>query len=273
MLSTRLKIFYVIYASYACIMFVSSGLSQQIDDSQGEETKEVKQHWVSEVSVSIKELFDLADDTPEIIIPDSDNSIERLKPILSNSKKLFGNGQKGEDLIWKLWLTTGLPPLMYDQDKSLRSFLFRSASAYHKYVTNNAYLTEEELNRVALSNAINSIGSPMWYTTLEFLENKTGCKLRRNIIIDVFPHHRIMHYQLPKKSYHRLSKALRHWLSDNRQQLKWDSKIRRFRPSDSGYVGTDDLSRIIREEFQAAIEDQRDLSNDKKDKHTLRNGG
>jgi len=231
---------------YVCISVLASGPCKSVSDSVTEARKETQHHWVTEAEELIQELLDLAHDTREIEVPDSDYPVKALGAIAPYAKELFEKRDKGHELLWKLWLVTGLPPDTVGQHKSLQAFFRRSASTYQRYVTEHADLTEEEIDRLGLSNAVESFGSPLWYTTLEFLEKKSGFRMKWHCRIHVIPHDRIISSPLPEESYDRLSDALKRWLDANRGRMVWDSRARGFRPHGS-YIRTAHLTKVILE--------------------------
>ncbi|MHB0961400.1 MAG: hypothetical protein ACYC0X_34350 [Pirellulaceae bacterium] len=153
--------------------------------------------------------------------------------------------ERADAILWRLWLTTGMAPVPRRQDESLSATLSRNASAYQRYIGQRAALTEEELGRQGLNNAVGSFGSPLWYTTMQYLTEKANVNFECHIFIDVFPRRSIIAQPLNSDSYNRLSSALAKWLDANEERMVWDQDASRFRPRKGGYVGVPELSEAL----------------------------
>lgn len=155
--------------------------------------------------------------------------------------------ERGDLLLWRLWLTTGMAPLQRMQNESFSAMLSRNATEFERYVKQHAHLSEEELGRLGLANAVRSLGSPLWYPTMKYLTEKIDVQFDCIISIHVFPAQLIIEQPLNSDSYARLSSALSAWLEANKERIVWDEKARRFRPRDREFVRVTELSRVLLE--------------------------
>jgi hypothetical protein len=89
--------------------------------------------WVFKAQELIGELNDMAKNAPEMDEPrlSSDEEIIKTGRSLFAGQRL-ANLRKADNIIWKLWLTTGMPPGVRGADKSLRAYVEENASAYRK---------------------------------------------------------------------------------------------------------------------------------------------
>jgi hypothetical protein len=218
--------------------------AQPLFAASAEEPIQKSQHrWVSEAEELVGKLRDQARDIPEMEKPDladEQEVIRWLSSMLVGKQRI--NIVTADRILWQLWLTTGMPPLLRGPDESLPASLKRNASAYREYVAKHANLTEEELHRLGLTNAVDSFGSPLWYMTMEYLTKKASLKFECIVQIHVTPKRCLIEAPLTADSYTRLSAALSSWLKANEERMIWDSRVRRFHPRDGRYVGTGELS-------------------------------
>jgi hypothetical protein len=128
----------------------------------------------------------------------------RIWQIPKNVEGYFSNSSKGDELLWKLWLLTGASPQVEDKGEAIGSHLKKNVEAYRKYIDENRDVSEEQLARKGLDNAVKAISSPLWYSTTKYLREKTGCRANFGFMIDVFPPRHIMTTPLEKDSYRRL---------------------------------------------------------------------
>lgn len=205
--------------------------------------------WVREASVLVKELRAIARDTPHIGRDAPGDALSTLRAIAAHSTALRDSAEEGEQRIWRLWLTTGHPPKAQAAGKCLRAFLEEHASLYEQFISEHCHLSDEEIARLGLRAAVDSLGSPLWYATIQFLEQKLGCTLRDGFVLCVTPPRIIVWHPLPSDSYARLSCALTHWLDNNERIMLWEPQERRFRPGRGAYIGTTELATAIESEF------------------------
>ncbi len=158
----------------------------------------------------------------------------------------YGIHEKADGLLWKLWLTTGKAPAPKEENELLSANLSRNAREYQEYVNTHATTTEAELVRLGLTNAVDSLGSPLWYPTMKYLTAKTGMQFEWIISIHVSPPHYIIEAPLRPDSYQRLSSALSAWLDANKERMVWHPNARRYGPDNRKYVGVAELSRELR---------------------------
>ena len=204
--------------------------------------------WVSNSQNLVKKLLDLANNLPETdeIHPSSDDPEEVRKEILMRFRER-DDQKKIDDVLWNLWLITGMPPLVRDENLSLRKYVETNASAFKKYINEHAELNDEELQRIGIKNTVKSIGSPLWYMTMQYLKQKAGVEFDIVIIIRVTPDHVLIEKPLSHESYTHLSDATSRWLDLNKKGMIWDSRRCRFSPRNEKYVGTEELAKVILE--------------------------
>lgn len=237
-----------------CGVLVVSGLSQLRAVCQDEGVSESHEQWVSKALRLISDLQELAHDTPEVVKEDPNDPARGLAALAEHGETWLAAAKRADELIWELWLITGFPPQRAKADESLRADLETTVLMYRDYVQRHMHLTEAELNRMALSNAVKAIGSPLWYTTVEFLEAKIGRKMRVGFVLCVCPSSRVVWYPLPEESYEQISRALQNWIAANEKTMDWDLQAGRFRPRSAEYVGTPDLSRVLERVFRSDME-------------------
>ncbi len=252
--------------SALCLCFLASwGTASQVRAGSFEEPPQERQpSWVQEAQRYTEELVTLARDTPRIGRPDPDDQMAWFVAAAPHLEQHRDNWRKGDQVLWKLWLVTGRPPLKC-QDKPLHEYLQENATAYHKYTTEHIDLAEEEIVRLGLTNCVETFASPRWYMTLRYLNEKVGFRLIRDdgercyLKVHVTPSSEMVESPLPKESYGRLGGAFKRWLADNESKMVWDHTIGRFRPVDKivrvpttrrfllegSYLGSADLTEII----------------------------
>jgi hypothetical protein len=241
-------VFFGVYAVFLPFSFLES-----LSASETTTTERLKHLWVAEAATLVRELTDLADDTPNVAIPESTDPVIRRAPLVANSRKLADNRDKSDELFWRLWLVTGKPPTIDEPKKTLREFLKESASSYQEYLAQHVNATEEEITRIALSNAVQSIGSSLWYMTLQFLDKKINSDLGSQFVVSTFPPRTIVLSPLQRDSYNRLSGALRDWINANSEQLDWNPEKKQFRARVGGYTENGKLLGVIENEFRMSL--------------------
>jgi hypothetical protein len=204
--------------------------------------------WVSKAQELIRELDNMTKSAPEMDEPRLFSDEAMIKAARSQfAGQRLANLRKLDNILWNLWLVTGMPPEIRGLNKSLRTYAEENASAYRKYLGDHADLTEEELQRLGLKNAAKSLGSPFWYMTMKYLNEKAGIEFNPKAIIRVEPSHFLVEIPLSPDSYIHLSDAILHWLDVNKNRIRWDSDKKRFYPSKGEYLGNEELSRAIQE--------------------------
>jgi hypothetical protein len=214
----------------ATVMLGISASAQSRDDAESAE----EGMWQSEARVLIRRISALAEHVPE--------------PTLGNSyvREMITSRQEIDEIIWSLWLITGLPPKpRSESEESLRNYATRMASLYEKYVNDHRQLGKADVDRLGLENAVNAIGSPLWYMALKYVENKTGMKDALKVTVRQSPESHIVDLPLDNPSYKKLSSALKTWYDTNKANMIWRTKEGRFVPKDGKYVGIDSLERVI----------------------------
>ncbi len=217
-------------------------------------TSDTRQKWATESKTLIAGLRDLAEASAEReerastldVEGDASGSLEAtITELLPLAQQGWNASQEADDILWKLWLVTGMPPSQGRQGESASAFWMRNASEYRKFVARHAALTEEQIGRLGLENAVRTLGSPLWYSTKEYLVARTGVRFDAIIFIEVFPSRHIIEEPLTPAAYDQLSAALAEWLTTNRDVLTWDETMRRFRPRHGEFVNTRTLSNTL----------------------------
>lgn len=149
--------------------------------------------------------------------------------------------EKADRILLRLWLTTGMPPLVEEQGRLPLKLLKQNVFAYTQYVADNSNLTCEEIHRKGLQNAIDAIGSPLWYMTVKYLAATANVMPNWPIEIHTTPKRLLIAKSLSKEAYERLSHAFSDWLDANKKRMIWNAKGNRFCPQNGGYVGTEEL--------------------------------
>jgi hypothetical protein len=123
--------------------------------------------------------------------------------------------------------------------------LQRNVVAYHQYIANHASLSEDALHRIGFANAIDSIGSPLWYMTMKYVAARASLTHSFQLDVHTTPHSDLVLMPLDDAAYRRLSATLSRWVKANEGQMVWDPKSRTFRESGLGYFEADDLFKAI----------------------------
>lgn len=144
-------------------------------------------------------------------------------------------------LLWRLWLATGMPPLLREEDDTFDKYLLQNVSAYQEYVDKHRNLPLEQIHRLGLGNAVESFGSPLWYMTLRYLAEKASVESEWRILVNTTPSRFLTICPMSKAASSRQSAALARWLKDNMELMVWDTVAKRFRPRDGKYVRTKKL--------------------------------
>jgi hypothetical protein len=225
--------------------------------AQGEAAvPKTRDDWAVTAENLIGQLSDLAQVIPEEKHYDSFAKLSSAKgkrtpweDALTWSERL-AHYRRGERILWKLWLTTGMPPLTQEADETSTAFFRRNAEAYRKYVNQHAKLSQDDVSRIGLVNAVDAFGSPLWYMTLKYLDQQVSLSHDWTIIIHTTPSSVLTRSPLNEAAYRRLSAALAHWVKANEGRMVWDENRRRFRPSSGDYLETEDLFRVIMTETE-----------------------
>lgn len=154
--------------------------------------------------------------------------------------------EQADRILWKLWLTTGMPPSVQGDNASFETHVRENAVAYRQYIEQHRHLTLRELQRQGLSNAIDSYGSSLWYMTKRYLAEKASVQSKWKTAVATIspaPTPIIVNIPLPQKVYAKHSANLAAWLKANEKQLVWDADAEKFRPRNGKYLGTDALFR------------------------------
>lgn len=200
-------------------------------------------HWVDEAINTIKELDDLAKAIQEedysLNISEQTHAerIIEIQKFVSLCSERLVQRRKAEKMLWKLWLTTGKPPLTRKADEKFKIYLRNNAVDYQCYVTKNADLTQKDIHRIGLENAVESFGTSMWYMALKYVMEKTNLVADWTVVIHTTPSHTIIDSQLSEENYRHLSTAYSHWLKANIENMIWDQKKECFHPKDGGLYG------------------------------------
>lgn len=238
---------YLVVAGYVCLSFLAVAAQPFSAASAEEPTQKGQRRWVLEAEELVGKLGDLARGTPEIEKPDFREYKKFMRWVMSwRVGKQHASFRRAQKLLCRLWLTTGMPPLLLRPDESLRACLNRNASAYRDYVAEHANLADEELHRLGLANSLEAFASPLWYMTLKnYLSKKASLSFDSTVFIHVSRSSCLFGVPLTTDSYTRLSAALSTWLDANEGGMIWDSDARSFRPRKGKYVGTAQLSRTV----------------------------
>lgn len=247
---------FLVMPLFFCWLLSLQSVPQLRAACQNEGVLESCDQWVFEARNLIGELEELARATPESPKDGAKDPVSGLALLAEHGELWRANSEKVDELNWKLWLLTGLPPQAGDENESLQACLERNATEYRDYVSRHMHSTEAELNRMALSNAVKAIGSPLWHTTLKFLEAKIGREMQRDFVLCVCPSGRVVRYPLRRESYVRMSQALEKWVAANEKTMEWDLRARQFRPRSGEYVGTHELAEVVAVEFKVHMENR-----------------
>jgi hypothetical protein len=202
--------------------------------SFGDDSAPTNHHdWVTDAESLIHDLNDLS-------------KLARTKPERWDAAFQSDNhGRRADKILWRLWLTTGMPPLTHEPEKTFDAYLRQNARVYRRYIAEHRELTLEELHRRGLTNATESFGSPLWYMTLRYLAEKASVKSDWHIELRTTPTYFLAECPLDKEAYSRQSTAFARWLEANKEQMVWDANTKRFHPRNGEYVGTDGLFQAL----------------------------
>lgn len=231
-----------------CLCSLTFGIYGLFADASKGSASEDHDHWVTEAQKLIEQLDAMASVAPDVKMPCMKKipiqSRYKVRIQTANANK-FANKRTAEKIIWRLWLLTGKPPQMQQSDATPHDFLSRHAEEYRQYVARHAALSHEAVCRIGLKNAVDSIGSPLWYMTIKYL-NKAA-RLPQDWMIDIrtTPTRIIVEFPLSEKDYDRMSLALENWLESNKKRMVWNSKINCFCPLDGKYTSTDILWKAL----------------------------
>ncbi len=179
-----------------------------------------------------------------------------LKPVNTATLEPSKDVRLAEELLWKLWLTTGMPPLLRgDVPSPFDAYTRTNAVAYRQYIAKHQHLGFDELQRIGLANAIDAFGSPLWYMTLKYLAERVNATSDWRIQIHTLPTLLIVEAPLSDEAYKRLSTELSRWLENNDKELVWNADEGKFRPRHGKYIGTDAL-------YEACLKDRRSVRRD-----------
>lgn len=218
-----LKVFLDMGLCLLCAMVV--GPSCCVTNAMATEPENVKSQnrkWVSHAEGLIVELLQLR------------HAKQNDELTLNPSREV----SRASEIIWELWLTTGMPPLVQGES-SFTTYLSRNATAYRRYIRENEALSGEELHRKGLRNAVDSYGSSLWYMTLKYLEQKAALTSDWRIELRTLPTVLMVESPMPEAAYAGHSAGLAKWLKENDGELLWDPDTNSFRPRSGRYVGTD----------------------------------
>jgi len=216
---------------------------------------ETSDRWVSDAQGLVDKFLALANSYPQVQPPTSYSDLVRSPEkyrAWASSGEGFLARESPDRMLWKLWLLTGKPPLAEWPKETSHDYLQRNVLVYREYVAEHATLSEEALHRIGLTNAIDSIGSPLWYMTLEYLARRAS--LTHDWIIDVrtTPSSVLRRCPLDEGAYAGLSAALSRWMKVNQSRMVWDPNGRRFRPSNGEYLETGRFLKAIVTVMEAA---------------------
>lgn len=220
-----------------CVCFsVATAFLQGLSADASEPVKgRSRRGWVLEAERLIAELRDLARETPR-----QEESSWSLKWTRVAKQRI------ADRLLWRLWLVTGMPPLLEERDETFgRSYLQRNVVAYQEYVATHNGLTFEEVCRLGLDNAVESFGSPLWYMTVRYLREKAGVESDCRIVVHSTPSRLLTVCPMNERDSSRQSAAFARWLKDNKEEVVWVADENRFRPRNGKYVGTDELFQSV----------------------------
>jgi hypothetical protein len=238
-----------------CLLLMAACSEQRSTAFDKEATSNGSEHWVSEATELIEKLSGLANTYSQVPPPksfaDLRDNLDKYKDWPSSGKGSLAE-ENPDRTLWKLWLLTGMPPLAELPEETIHDSLQRNVLGYREYVAMHATLSEEALHRVGLTNSVGSIGSPLWYMTLEYLA--TRANLTHDWIIDVrtTPSSVLTRCPLDKAAYAHLSAALSRWMRVNEGQMVWSPHGRRFYPSGGEYRETVGLLKTIVKELETA---------------------
>lgn len=163
-----------------CMMVVGFCSFQPVISVPLPETQHDKRTWAIEAEHILTDLRRLASEADENEHPSW--------PSEADWKKMFADERAADQLLWRLWLITGMPPLLREvRTEPLDRYLRRNESAYQAHISKHSNLTEEEVSALGLTNAIAAFGSPLWYMTLRYLVEMTGVDSHWQVIVRSTP--------------------------------------------------------------------------------------
>ena len=195
---------------------------------------EPMERWAGEAFGLLEKLAAVAERLPEIE-PVSWEEIIESGSVEWLSAETRANREKGDRILWKLWLTTGKVPLENDEpEETARSLFERNHDEYRQYVEANKARPAEDIHTQGLNNAIEAIRTPLWESALLYLQHKTGLPFDR--MQEPFPSSGCIvlgSWLTPKggreqRRAERIAAAVRVWLNAKTDQLVWNEQSRAF---------------------------------------------
>jgi hypothetical protein len=221
---------------------------------------EPEQEWAKDAFGLLGELAAVIDRLPETV-PRSWEEIIESGSVEWLGPETRANRKKGQRLLWKLWLTTGLVPLRWDMhdEETARSWFERNQAHYVQYVAANKARPAREIVVRGLDSAVLAARSQLWVGAFHYLAAKTSLPLDR-VVMGSSGADAIVMWRWPagesgrereQRMAERFSTALRVWLDAKVDDLVWDERSHTFIGELVGCPVTDDL---LAELWEAIVE-------------------
>ena len=216
-----------------------------------EDIRQVQQQkWVLRAEGLLAKLGALADTCPKVEPRSWEEILASRESVLSFTGA-YRRSRRADRLLWRLWLATGMPPLLpVSADETQRSFFQRNAVAYRQYIDRNRNLSEGDLHAAGLANAAVAVGTPLWYPALQYFDRISGVPLRDLVIINSTPGYFVLGWEavtLRKQTSDVIASGLSVWVEANRGRMLWDSERGRFGARDAEFVGDGALMKQVGE--------------------------
>jgi hypothetical protein len=221
-----------------CFMLVGFCSFQSAISVPLPEMHQDKRTWAMEAEQMVTELRRLASEADENEHPSWPSELEW--------SKMLADETAADKLLWRLWLRTGMPPLLRDtRTEPLAKYLRRNLSAYQAHISEHSNMTAEEVSALGLANAIEAFGSPLWYMTLRYLFEMTGVDTHWQVIVQSTPNRFLVASPINDEAASSQRAALARWLQENLDDMVWDGRSEQFRPRSGTYRGSDTLFQDI----------------------------
>jgi len=175
------------------------------------------------------------------LIAELSHVIEVAKPFPAGNP--IADRKRAEQLIWKLWLLTGMPPDR-GSEAEWKAISETHVNSYKQFVMNHAHWTEKQLVRHGIRSAADAFGSSMCYMTMRYVNEKTGNTYPR--FISTTPSHTIHVVSLSDSDRAFLRAEYVRWLATHFKHSNWQPSHSQFRLPSGRPVGMQRLVDAIR---------------------------
>lgn len=174
--------------------------------------------------------------------------LTELREVIA-SKTEWPNGnpipdwREAEQLIWKLWMVTGHPPVL-ETSTRLDPLSESHVDDYRQFINEHAELSPGQLHKLGVFNARASIASPLCYNTLKYVDAITGNSAAQSPIIYTTPSKSIILLLPDEEDCRELSDAYMRWLRSSFRHATWNSERGRFEAINQS-LGTEELHDVV----------------------------